>query len=964
MPLTLVLGPANSAKAGEVLGGFAAAAQRGAILVVPTAVDADHFSRELALDGAILGSVLTFNGLASEIADRAGYGARRLTPLQRERVLARALEATEFDALRAAADTGGFVTAAGELIAELQRSLITPERFASAMGSWAAEDRRRRPYGRDVAAIYSAYAAELERLGRVDPELYTWRALDALRAAPGRWGTESLFFYGFDDLHPLERDAIETLARVVGAEVTVSLTYEAGRSALTARAEVVEELRPLADRVQQLPASAEHYDPDSRHALHHLERELFEPEPERVDPGKAIQLLEAGGELAEAELAAAEVLSLIRSGVPGDEIAVVYRSPAHAATLVEHVFGSYGIPVATDRRTALHRTPLGHSLLALARVALTNDTEAGAEDLIEYLRGPGMADRADAVDRLESVVRRRALRTVAEARHRADFELPEVDALRAAEDPGAEMLAHARRLLAAPHRLQAPVFDAGEELDARAVGTLARALAELEELGDKPTGPELIELLEALELPSGPPAGPGAVLLTDPLAIRARRFRAVLVCGLQENEFPLAPAPEPFLSDELRRELAACSGLRLRPREDALARERYLFYTSVSRATEKVVLAYRSSDEEGNLALPSPFLADVSELLAEDWPGRRRRRMLADVVWPADEAPTERELARAHAAALAPLAGEVPSPIGALSEVALEHVRHRQILSAGALESYAGCPVRWLIERELQPVALEPDPDPLVRGGYMHSVIEQVLRRLEGPVTRESLPRALEILDEVMAQQPHAIAPGGGVAVRAAAARGAGADLGRYLAHEARDGLDWQPYGLELRFGFEGDDDDPQGSLPPLELGDGVRVRGIVDRVDADSEGRAVVRDYKSGGARPEYQGARWALDRQLQVALYMLVVRELLGLDPVAGFYQPLGGGDLRARGAFLDGAGVGGSVVANDARDREGLDELLDDARERAVALAVRLRRGELEPCPVTCSRDGCRYPGICRA
>ena len=227
------------------------------------------------------------------------------------------------------------------------------------------------------------------------------------------------------------------------------------------------------------------------------------------------------------------------------------------------------------------RTPLGHSLLALARVALTNDTEAGAEDLIEYLRGPGMADRADAVDRLESVVRRRALRTVAEARHRADFELPEVDALRAAEDPGAELLAHARRLLAAPHRLRAPVLDAGEELDARAVGTLARALAELEELGDKPTGPELIELLEALELPSGPPAGPGAVLLTDPLAIRARRFRAVLVCGLQENEFPLAPAPEPFLSDELRRELAACSGLRLRPREDALARERYLFYTSV-----------------------------------------------------------------------------------------------------------------------------------------------------------------------------------------------------------------------------------------------------------------------------------------------------------------------------------------------------------------------------------------------
>jgi hypothetical protein len=95
-----------------------------------------------------------------------------------------------------------------------------------------------------------------------------------------------------------------------------------------------------------------------------------------------------------------------------------------------------------------------------------------------------------------------------------------------------------------------------------------------------------------------------------------------------------------------------------------------------------------------------------------------------------------------------------------------------------------------------------------------------------------------------------------------------------------------------------------------------------------------------------------------------MLVVRELLGLDPVAGFYQPLGGGDLRARGVFLKGTALGGSLVDRDGRTQEELDELLADTRERALALAERLRSGELEPCPATCSRDGCSYPGICRA
>ena len=52
-----------------------------------------------------------------------------------------------------------------------------------------------------------------------------------------------MFLYGFDDLTPIELDAVETLARQVDAAVTVSLTYEPGRPALAARATVVEELR-------------------------------------------------------------------------------------------------------------------------------------------------------------------------------------------------------------------------------------------------------------------------------------------------------------------------------------------------------------------------------------------------------------------------------------------------------------------------------------------------------------------------------------------------------------------------------------------------------------------------------------------------------------------------------------------------------------------------------------------------
>ena len=52
----------------------------------------------------------------------------------------------------------------------------------------------------------------------MDRQLFEWRALDALRRDARAWGSTAVFVYGFDDFTPLELDALETLARVVGAE--------------------------------------------------------------------------------------------------------------------------------------------------------------------------------------------------------------------------------------------------------------------------------------------------------------------------------------------------------------------------------------------------------------------------------------------------------------------------------------------------------------------------------------------------------------------------------------------------------------------------------------------------------------------------------------------------------------------------------------------------------------------------
>ncbi len=267
------------------------------------------------------------------------------------------------------------------------------------------------------------------------------------------------------------------------AEVTVSLTYEPGRAALSARAEVVEELRPLAQRVVELPALGEHYDPASRAALHQLERALFEPEPApaRVEPGEAIALLEAGGELAEAELVAAEVLELLRAGVPGEEIAVVYRSPERSAALIERVFRRYGIPVAIERRRAWATTALGRALLALAPLCAAR---ARTRARGGRARVPARAWAARGAPRRSTSSRPRcAARACApRLRHgrgargpRSSSSSPRSTLSAPPRTPARSWPRQARRLLAAPHRGRAPVLGAAEELDARAVGARAGA---------------------------------------------------------------------------------------------------------------------------------------------------------------------------------------------------------------------------------------------------------------------------------------------------------------------------------------------------------------------------------------------------------------------------------------------------------------------------------------------------------
>jgi uncharacterized membrane protein YgcG len=1002
MPIALLTGPANAGKAQVVMETLRGHLARGEepLLIVPTRADSEHYLRELAGDGTAMGArVERFAGLIEEAVRRVGVREPALGGLARERVIAAIADGESSRPPRA-----GFVSALAALIAELQVRRVTPARLDAALAEWRAADGAGASR-QELGGLFADYRSTLKRIGRLDAEQRAVRALDALRRTPALWGATPVLFYGFDDLTRLQLDAIETLGKIVGAKVTVSLAFQAGRTAFAGRAATLAALAPIADEHREMPARGDYYAPHARAALAHLERSLFEPRAARVSPTDAVRLLEGGGERAELELVAREIARLLNDGMAPEEIAIVARVPAASADLLEEVLAAAGIRYALQRRRPFADTAIGRALIGLLRCAArveepsasalagvggagvaggSGGTGAGRgggasdgggggagtregelADLLAWLRAPGLLERPELADALELRARRTGVTSAQGARalwEQRNWTLDTIDQLREAAGRGAPALIERasrelQRLFSAPRRGSASVLAADELDEASALAAGRRALGDLRELAriapeliPADTG-ELARALEGVEILSGERPMPGAVAVLDPLALRARRVRALFVCGLQEGVFPARARPQPFLAEEERRRLAETAGLRLGEPQDALAAERYLLYAAVSRPEELLYLSWHVADDDGEPASRSLFVDDVCDLFTDELSQRCLRRPLGAAEFLPTDSP-----------AVAPVALDRTLRDPLLLADLREHV-----WSASSLQVWIGCPVRWFVERTLRPGSFDPDAEPLARGGLAHAALKDTLEGLRSEtgsarLTLGNVARARELLGEALkrneTEYPLSVAPERRPGMR----RRLRADLERYLRYAAEADSALEPSHLELGFGFEPDEErGDRGELPAFDLGGGVRMRGRIDRVDVSDSGAAVVYDYKSSLAPPP---ARWIGERNLQVALYMRAVEDLLGVRAVGGFYQPLSGADLRARGVLEADSGVDLDCVRGDVREHDDVRELLDEALAQARTAASQAAGGALEPRPQTCAfHGGCMYPTICR-
>jgi ATP-dependent helicase/DNAse subunit B len=996
MSLTLIHGPRNSGRAGIVRERFISALGRDPVLVVPTLDDVFAFERELcAASPALLGgSILVFRGLFGEVAKAAGQSVRRpLTDVQRIRLLRAAIDRAQLGPLRRSANRPGFAPALDDLIEELQASGLDAESVAAGASTLEGS-----AYLGDLADLYRAYAELRESRGDADSHTIARAATAALRQDPDSWRGRPVLLYGFDDLTVEQRELVAALA--AATEVTVSLTYE-DRSALAARAQLLEQLRELGpDTVDETRA-----DPGNTHSrlLYHLERNFLRDGESRLEPDDSLTLLSAAGDRGEAELIGSEIARLLVSGVRPEEIAVALRDPEGRGNLFARVLRGYGIPVALEAKLPVASTATGGCLLALLRAEFGS---RAASDLLAHLRGPRRAGRGQ-VDWLERTIRRRRLRSAEEAATAWEEQTGEAprDLLRvreAAADPGrllAGVAGLARDIAQWPlatDQARGEVPERNAALELRAGEAIASAVEELADLDGLEHGPtELIATLEALRMPSWTGPTEGRVRLASPYQLRASRFRAVFIASLQEGEFPRHGSDGPFLSDEQR------AALGLPERAETEAEERYLFGVCLSLPTERLYLSYRTSDEAGGAEPRSSFIAEVRQLLEPAPPQDpdetdpleetlTRTRGLGDVLFSPADAPSELELARSlaarrngdAAAALARLgvgkerSERIATLLGAAAatEAATREPGPLRVAAVkdelAAVPAYGGttletfdvCSYRWFVQHELDPQPLDPTPEPLTQGGLMHQVLERLYGEAPG---EDSLPRPAD-LDRWIARGREIVEELGSrltdQPVDRAIRRRVERLLVAFLRREAaRENPRLKPALFEAGF----DDERPGAEKPALRIEDW-KLHGSIDRIDV-GDGVGLVQDYKL--AREVTPVAKFVERGTLQLPLYLLALRELWGIDPVGGLYQPLRPTmPPRPRGLVRaeDGTDLLADLhlVANDLLAGEDFEAALDDAVGRATAAVARMRVGDItrDPGPPEGFKDHNQCPRYC--
>jgi ATP-dependent helicase/nuclease subunit B len=202
------------------------------------------------------------------------------------------------------------------------------------------------------------------------------------------------------------------------------------------------------------------------------------------------------------------------------------------------------------------------------------------------------------------------------------------------------------------------------------------------------------------------------------------------------------------------------------------------------------------------------------------------------------------------------------------AQVLARHGLKQRAWSPSDLQLFAQCPYRFHLRgvlgiREVDRPDAPQRIDPRTRGEIYHRVQSE----MAGLVTPETLPAALEKLDEVLTRVAAEVAAEVDPALPTVWHAGVEAmrgDLRGWLFYRAHYEAQWEPVATEHKF--------------DVTLAEGWKLAGTIDLIERDTAGHVRVTDYKTGAA-PRDKLECTGRGEALQPLLYALAA-ESLGYD------------------------------------------------------------------------------------
>ncbi len=619
-------------------------------------------------------------------------------------------------------------------------------------------------------------------------------------------------------------------------------------------------------------------------------------------------------------------------GVAWESMAVIVRSASRSVATLRRVMLTAGIPVAVGRaQIPLAEQPAVAPLLALLLVALNPAALDDATAQALLLSELGDAD-PPALRRLRRALRRNAqsakppdvepvsgsvstgnllVAAIADEKLLSDIELRLVAPLRriralleTARTAATASGATAETLLWSVWQASGLAQRWQQRSAAGAVGSLAfaadrdlDAVMELFEaaaaFSDRMPGARLelfIEHVRAQQVPadvfSNARSGAPGVRLLTAHAAKGLQWDMVVVAGVQEDVWPNLRLRGGVLGTADLVELAAGrsqsgSAAHAAAYQQLLDEERRLFYVAVTRARCRLVVT-ATEDEENE---PSRFLEELD--LSEGVAGTRRehsdipapltlpalvtelRREVTQSAVPDAQSTETRELGAARRAAAAALlaqlssagvAGAAPSTwwgLAPLSDAApLIEPSAPVPVSPSAVETFSQCGLRWMLERR-------------AGGGRTSGPAQQIgtaVHEVAAAGNSATGPQLLALLRDRLAELD--LGTGWYARRQWEQAEQMVTKLARWLSENPRRFV-------AVEQAFE------------VDVGR-ARLRGRVDRLEADEQGRLFVVDFKTGSSAPS--GAEVVTHPQL--GAYQLAVSEggFDGAPTVIDSHQPGG--------------------------------------------------------------------------